>query len=196
MTLTTNIRHRSDARRSSAMIAMTVVAGRRRKILFVVKSFCVHARFVLGVLVARDSERPDVIRAGVALCACIGDVRGIDRGEWITDSADTMNAVATDAGGDACLAFLLEQFAVHACVVFAFLIDAQAGIEPLHQVRVAVALAAISRDVERLWFSEIASARIFRACFRVVVWIAAMTIVARQAARFVNVVVEGLGGGA
>ena len=178
------------------MIAMTIVARRRRKILFVVKSFGVNAGLVFRILVAGDSERPHIVRARVTLGARVGDVRGIDRRQWILNCPDAMNAVATYAGRNACLAFFLKQLPVYARVIFALLIHAQARIEPLHQVRVAVALAAISRDVERLWFSEIAFARIFRACFRVVVWIAAMTIVARQAARFVNVVVEGLGGGA
>ena len=160
------------------MIAMTVVAGRRRKILFVIKSFGMNAGFVVRILVARDSERPHVIRARVTLGARVGDVRGIDRRQRILNRTDTMNAVATDAGRNTRFAFFFKQFPVYAGVVFALLIDAQAWIESLHQVCVAVALAAISRDVERLWFSEIASARIFRACFRVVFWIAAMTIVA------------------
>src|SRR5437016_3438717 len=196
MTLAANIRDRSDARRSGAMIAVTVIARRRRKILFVVKSFRVNAGPVFRILVARDSERPHIVRARMTLGASVGNIRGINRRQRIVNSADAVHAVATYAGRNACLAFFLKQLAVYARVIFALLIHAQAGIESLHQVCVAMALAAISRNVERLWFSEIAFARIFRACFRVVVWIAAMTIVARQAAGMMNVVIEGLGGAA
>ena len=53
-----------------------------------------------------------------------------------------------------------------------------------------MALATVSRDVERLWFSEITFARILRGFFGVSVWITAMAIVAGQTARFMNVVVE------
>src|SRR6266516_3095313 len=196
MTLTADIRHRSDAWRRSAMVAMTIVAGRRRKILFVVECFRVNAGLVFRILVARDSERPHVVRARVTLGASVGDVRGIDRRQWVLNSADAMNAMATDAGRNARLAFLFKQPAVDAGVVFALLIDAQARIETLHQGRVAMALATVSRDVKRLRFSEIALARILRAFFCIVVRIASVTIVARQAARFVNIVVEGLSGGA
>ena len=55
-------------------------------------------------------------------------------------------------------------------------------------------LAAVSRNVERLWFSKIALANVVSSfgCGRR--WIAAVTVVAHQAARFVNVIVEQLGG--
>ena len=105
-----------------------------------------------------------------------------------------MDAVTTNARGDACFALLLEQFPVHTGVVFAFLIDAQRGIESLHQVRIAVALTTVSRNVERLWFSQIALARIFRAFLSVRRRIAAVTIVAGQAARMMYVVIKEFSG--
>src|SRR5713226_9537025 len=104
-----------------------------------------------------------------------------------------MDAVTTDAGGDACLPGL-QQLAVDAGVVFAFLIDAQRRIEPLHQVRIAVALATVCRNVERLWLSQVTLPRVLRSFFGVGVGIAAMTIVARQSTSMMDVVVEEFGG--
>jgi hypothetical protein len=79
---------------------------------------------------------------------------------------------------------------VNAGVVFALLINPQPRIESLHQIRIAVALAAIGWDVERLRFSQISFARILGRFFCVGIRIATMTIVTRQSARFVNVGVE------
>src|SRR5436190_460631 len=53
-----------------------------------------------------------------------------------------------------------------------------------------MALAAVSRDIERLWFPEVALARILRSFFCIGIRIAAMAIIAGQAARFMNVVIE------
>ena len=89
-----------------------------------------------------------------------------------------MYAVTTDAGGDAGFALFLEQLAVDAGVILFLLINAQAGIESLNQVRIAVALAAISRDIERFWLTQIAFAGILGGFFCVRTGIAAMTIVA------------------
>ena len=102
-----------------------------------------------------------------------------------------MDAVTTDAGGDSLLASL-EQFPVHAGVVFTFLIDPQRRIKSLHQVRVAVTLATIRRDIECLWFSQIAFPRILRPFFRVGVRIAAVTVITGQTATTMNVVIKEL----
>jgi hypothetical protein len=101
--------------------------------------------------------------------------------------------VTTDAGRDARLAFLFQQTAVDACVVLAFLIYAQAGVEPLHQVRIAMALAAVRRNIECFWLAKIAFIYVVRGLRCGGVRITAVTIVAHQAARFVNVVIEQLG---
>ena len=87
-----------------------------------------------------------------------------------------MNTVTADAGGDALLS-RLQQFSVHAGVVLSLLVDAQTWVKALHQIRVAMTLATIGRDVERLRFSQIALPRILCRFFGVGIWIATMTIV-------------------
>ena len=57
-------------------------------------------------------------------------------------------------------------------------------------------LATVSWDVQRLWLSQVALPRIFCALLRVIIRIAAMTIIAGQATGFVNIVVEKFCGGA
>jgi len=189
MTLAADIRHRSDARRCRAMIAMTIVTGWRRQILFFIKSLRMNALLILVVLIARYFESPHVISAGMTLGARFGNVRRINRRERIGDGSDAMYAVTTDAGGYARLSGF-EQLAVHARVVLLFLIYSQRRIEFLHQVRVAVALAAVCGNVERLWFSQIALSWILSGFFGICVGIAAMAIIARKSPSMMNVVIE------
>ena len=85
---------------------------------------------------------------------------------------------------------------MYARVVFAFLIDAQGRVKFLHQARIAVTLAAVGRDVERLWLSEVTLSGVLCTFLGVSVGVAAVTIVARQAASPMNVVIEKFGGGA
>ena len=100
-----------------------------------------------------------------------------------------MNGVTTDAGCDFLLSGL-EQPAVNARVVFAFLIDSQRGIEFLHQVRITMTFAAVCWNVECLWLSEKTLRRILRCLTRVGIRIAPMTIIARQATSTMDVVGE------
>ena len=79
MTLAADIRDRRDARRRGAVIAMTVVARRRRQILLHVNRVGVDAGLVFRVLVARNAKRLHVIGARMTLRAGFGDVRRIDR---------------------------------------------------------------------------------------------------------------------
>ena len=101
-----------------------------------------------------------------------------------------MHAVTTDARCNSRFAFFFQELAVHARVILFLLIHSQRRIESLHQIRVAVALAAVRRNIERLWFAEIALARILRGFFGVGIGIPTMAIVAGQTARFMNVVIE------
>ena len=102
-----------------------------------------------------------------------------------------MNAVTTDAGSDSLLS-RLEQLPVNAGVVLTFLIYPQRGIKSFHQARITVALTTVSRDVERFWFSQITLSRVLRAFFRVGIGVTAVTVITRQAARVMDVVIEEL----
>src|SRR2546423_12968253 len=77
VTLPAHVGNRSNAGRRRAVIAMTVVAGRRGQILLFVNGFGVHTGLVFLVLVARNSKRAHVIRARVTLRAGLGNVRRI-----------------------------------------------------------------------------------------------------------------------
>src|SRR5436305_2919544 len=100
-----------------------------------------------------------------------------------------MNAVTTDAGGDLLIS-VPEPLAVYAGQVFALLIYAQRGVEPLHQIGIRVALAAEGRNVTRLRLADVALHRVFRRALIILRRIAAVTVVAGKIARLVYVVVE------
>lgn len=87
-----------------------------------------------------------------------------------------------------------EQFAVDARVVLTLLIHAQRGIKSLHQVRITVAFATVSRNVDRSWFSEITFPWVFRSFTRICTRIAAMTIVAGKTAATMYIVFKEFGG--
>jgi len=103
-----------------------------------------------------------------------------------------MNAVTTDTRRHAFFS-RLEQLPVHTGVILAFLIDPQAWIESLHEIRVAVALSAVRGDIELLWLSQITFPRIFCTFLAVVVGISAMTIITRQSSRTMDVIGEKFG---
>ena len=65
----------------------------------------------------------------------------------------------------------------------------------LHEICIAMALSAVGRDIELLWLSEITFPRILCSFLAVVVGIAAMTIIARQSSRTMDVVSEKFSGG-
>ena len=114
------------------MISVTVVASRRRQILFVVKRLRVDAQLVVVKLVRGNAKRFHVVGARMTFRASRCDVARVNRRKGIVRRANAVHAVTTDAGRDARLAFLFQQTAVDARVVFPLLIDAQAGIEALH----------------------------------------------------------------
>src|SRR6516164_8438973 len=132
------------------------------------------AGFVFVILIAGNSERLHVISARMALRAGFGDVGRIYRREGIVGSPNSVDTVTTDAGCDPGFALLLQQLAVDTGVVLFFLVHPQRRIESFHEVGVAVAFAAVSRDVERLWLAEITFARILGTLFRVRIRIAAV----------------------
>ena len=172
------------------MISVAVVTGRRRQILLFVQRLGMNAALVLNELIARDPKAPHVIRAAVTLRAGLSDVRRIDGRQGIAGRTNAVDAVTTDTRRDARLAFLFQQLAVNARVVLAFLIHAQGWIKPLHEVCIAVALAAVGRNVERFGFSEVAFAWMFCGFLGIGVRIATMAIVTHQPACFVYIGVK------
>jgi hypothetical protein len=98
-----------------------------------------------------------------------------------------MYAMTTDAGGHFLISGL-QQLAVEAGCVFLFLVHAQRRIKPLHEVSVIVTLATEGRDVNGSWSSQVSLARIFSRNFVVLSWVAAVTIVAGESSREMNIV--------
>ena len=78
MTLAADVSHRGNARRRRAMIAMTIVAGRRGQILLLIESLGVNTLLIFVELIIRNSESAHVVRAGVTLGARLGNVRRIN----------------------------------------------------------------------------------------------------------------------
>src|SRR3990172_7264540 len=68
--------------------------------------------------------------------------RGINRRLLVIHREDTVPVVATDAGGDLCIAGLLEFLAVTAGPVFRFLIRSGRGVVVPHEGDVRVAVPA------------------------------------------------------
>src|SRR5207244_13298799 len=103
---------------------------------------------------------------------------------------NAMHAVTTDAGCNSRFSFFFQELAVHAGVILALLVHPQRRIESLHQIRVAMTLPAVSWNIERLWFPEVALVRILRSLFCIGIRIAAMTIIAGHTALFMHVFVD------
>ena len=74
------------------------------------------------------------------------------------------------------------------------LIHTQRGVESLHQVRVTMTFATVSRNVQRPWLSQVTFSWVLRGFTGGGIRIAAMTVVAREAATTMYVVFKELGG--
>jgi hypothetical protein len=107
------------------MVAVAVVAGGRRQVLFFIQRFGVDAALVIGELVAGNAERFHVVPAGMTFRAGLSHVGRINRGQRIAGRANAVHAVTTDAGRNARFILLFEQLSVDAGVILALLIDAQ-----------------------------------------------------------------------
>ena len=123
--LTADVDHRGDSRRRSAMIAVTVVAGRRRQIAFNRDHFPVHALFVLLDLVGRDFIRCHVFFVGVTSTAGIGDVGRMNRRTRIVGRADRMRFMTTGASRDFLILLFSQSPAMNRGGVFRNLVHAQ-----------------------------------------------------------------------
>ena len=88
VTLTTNINHRRNSRRRRAMIAMTIVAGRRRQIALARHHLPVHALLILLDLVRRNLVRRHVLLVGVTRAASLGYAGRINRRTRVTSGAN------------------------------------------------------------------------------------------------------------
>ena len=80
MALAAHIGNRSQPWRSSAMIAVTIIAGGSRNVLTIIERLRVHAGFVLLELIGGNLVWFHVIGAAVALAACLGNIDRIDPG--------------------------------------------------------------------------------------------------------------------
>ena len=182
----------ADARRRGAVIAVTVVARRRREIVAFGEGRVVHAFLVVRQLAGRQRRAVGepvlghVPRIRVAGPAGRGDVGGKDRRLRVADQPNPVRAVAAGAGGDVVVA-RGELFAVHARRVLGRLIDALFRREAAHQAGVAV--AARARRNLRLSPRRASESlrRAVRACLVAGRRVAAVTVGAGQAALAVDV---------
>src|SRR5512139_1542001 len=86
--LTTDVDHRGDSGRRSAVIAVTIVTSRRRQIAFNRDHFPMHAGLVLLDLVRRYLVRRHVFLIGVTRAAGVGDVGRMNRRARIVGGAN------------------------------------------------------------------------------------------------------------
>src|SRR5581483_8486448 len=87
-----------------------------------------------------------VLRVGVTGAAGIRDAPGIDHALRALGVADPVHAVAAHALGRARILLLQEPDAMEAVLVLGELVGGERRFEPAHEVRVAVAARAESRD--------------------------------------------------
>ena len=74
MARSADVRDRSDAWRRRAMIAMTIVTGRRGQILLHIDRVGMNTLFIFVELIAWNSESAHVVRASMTLCAGLSNV--------------------------------------------------------------------------------------------------------------------------
>lgn len=80
MTLPADVYDRRHAGRRGAVIAVTIVAGRRRQVPFARHRLPMDAGFVFFDLVGRDFVRRHVLLIRVTGAASIGDLQWVNRG--------------------------------------------------------------------------------------------------------------------
>ena len=144
------------------MIAVTVVAGRRRQVVLLGERRVVHAAPVIGQLgggkrlAVRQRVSLHVVGRGVARAAGGGHIGRKGRRLRVVDEPDAVRAVAADAGGHAGIAGG-QSLAVYARRIFGGLIHALARRELVHEFGVAVAARADGDDLRARRPSAIAA---------------------------------------
>ena len=88
MALAANVDHGGHSGRRGAMITVTIVAGRRRKIAFARDHFPMHALLILLDLIGRNFVRRHVVFVGVAGTAGLGDTQRVHRGTRVIGRSD------------------------------------------------------------------------------------------------------------
>src|ERR1041384_2316984 len=106
------------------MISVTVVARRRRKILFIIQVLGVDAGLALVVLIVWDVVALHVVRLSGTRSAGLCVVCGNDLRKRDIDGSFSVIAVTTDTARNVAIA-VLQALAVPAGPIFALLIHAQ-----------------------------------------------------------------------
>ena len=139
VTCSTHVRNRCRSRRSCAMIAVAVIAGRGREIQFLVQRLGMNAAHVFRQLVGWYFVRIHVVRIDMATTACFRHPQWVHWRTRVFHGANIVMTVAANAGRRLGIAFR-DPLAVNTGLVLGFLVDAKRRIEFLHECRIAVAL--------------------------------------------------------
>ena len=171
------------------MVTMAGCTRRRAQISANYQRLVVDAFVVLRKLIGWDFVCAHVAGVGMAVSAGIGYVNRVNSRSRVTGSANIVDAVAVGTNGDFDVASG-QPLAMHAGLVLAELIGAQAGIELPHVCGIRVATSAQLRD---LFAIDLALPSGFAA--HCLIWIifrgiAAVAAGARQALLRVDVVAE------
>jgi len=151
--LTADEGQRVETWRSGAMVAVTIVAGGRRKVFLFKHGGRMNALAPAGVLV--DRKRTTVWQKiarhlaaiGVAPTAGLRDLCRVHRGVGIRGVSDAVYTMAVDAGSDSAVA-CPQSSTMLTGPVFLFLVDPGIRTESLHERRIGVATSAKGRDLE------------------------------------------------
>jgi len=156
MTAPAHVRQRFHVRRNRAVIAVTIVASRRRNIALAQQGVGMHAGIILGELICRNPVSGHVFSIGVATPAGRGNVDRVRRRARIIGREHTMIAVAIAAHGHFLIAFLKKPPAVLAGAISRKLIRRQRRIEFFDHRRIAVAFPAKLRNIFARGLADIA----------------------------------------
>jgi len=144
------------------MVAMTVVASRRRQIALVDDRLPVNALLILLKLVGWNFIGRHIFRIGVTRAAGFSDPGRVDRRTRIVGRSDRVRCMAARASRHFRVFLILESLAMNRRVILGDLIDAQRRIISPHEVRIRVAFAAHFHHLNRRWLADIAFLAVHR----------------------------------
>src|SRR6476646_5059364 len=149
MAIGANILHRVHAGRSRPMISMTSGTGGSAQISANRHGLVVHASAVLCKLIRGNAVWFHIGGVGMAACAGLRDVKGVDFGARVTGGTQVVHSVTINANSHFRIAFG-KQFPMHAGLVLAELIGPQPRIVLSHEVPIGMAASTERRNLAAL----------------------------------------------
>ena len=162
VTLATNIDDGRNSRRRRTVIAMAVVAGRRRKIAFARYDLPVHAFLIFIELIRRNLVRRHILLVGMTRAASLGDASRVNRRTRIVGGPNRMRFMTAGASRNLLVLLFSQSPAMNRGIVFRSLVDAQRRIILPHKIRIRMAPATHFDNLRMCGLADVALLAVHR----------------------------------